>query len=431
MPEDKVRRFQDRIHATAKANPERRFHALRDKVYRRDILEMAWDDVRKNHGAPGPDGMTIHEIEEEGINQYLDTLEQELKAGTYRPGPVRRVNIPKPNGGTRPLGIPNVRDRVVQAAVKLVIEPIFEADFRSFSYGYRPGKSAHDATKVIYTLLNFGYEHVLDADIEHCFDEIPHDKLMTAIARRISDGYVLKLIKMWLKSPVLIDGTLCTSKKGTPQGGVISPLLANIYLHQLDTAWVVRGMTRRSGPNAQLVRFADDIVILSDKPLDIPVRVLCGILAELDLKLSERKTKLVEAEEGFDFLGFHFIRRYSREKGKKKTYFFPSPKSVARIKETIRTHAGNHVLHIPPEEVVKRLNLSVCGWCNYFCHSWYVEAFSEVYGYLYARFRRFLRRRKHESGMGRYRDLPNEALRERFGLVDWARITSRSRKEVA
>lgn len=419
MSEDKVRRFQDKLCTIAKSDPKRRFHSLRDKVYRRDVMEKAWGAVKENRGAPGPDGVTIREIEQRGVAGFLDELQTELKEKTYRPGPVLRVNISKPSGGTRLLGIPNVRDRVVQAATKLVIEPIFEADFMPFSFGYRPEKSAHDATREVYRWLNFGLENVLDADIEHCFDEIPHDKLMKAVARRISDGYILKLIKMWLKSPVLIDGTLCSAKKGTPQGGVISPLLANIYLHQLDVEWVRRGQTQRVGPNAQMVRYADDIVILSDKPLEGPAKVLCRILAGMGLKLSEKKTRIVRAEDGFNFLGFRFVRKYSKKWAGKKSYYYPSPESVKRIKKEIRERAGRRVLHVPPEDVARTLNSLVVGWRNYFRHSNATRAFAKVRECLLARFRRFLRRRVGKSGIGRYRDLPNEVLIERFGLAVW------------
>lgn len=424
MSVDKVEILQNKFTDIAKNDPERRFHSLRDKISRMDVLVRAWHEVKKNRGSPGLDGMSIQEIEEQGVEQVLLELQNELQTGTYKPGPILRVYIPKPNGGERPLGIPNIRDRIVQASVKLLIEPIFEADFLPFSYGFRPGRSAKDATKEIYKWLNYGHTYVLDADIEHCFDEIPHGKLLDAVSRRISDKYVLKLISMWLKSPVFENGALRKVKKGTPQGGVISPLLANIYLHQLDKRWLQQGMTRKNGCNAHMVRYADDIVILSNKPLAVPEKVLRRLLAELELKLSEKKTRIVEAKDGFDFLGFRFVRRYSPKHGKPKTYFFPSPKSVTKVKGHIREIAGNNRTHIPPEEIAKQLNMAITGWCNYFQWSWHNQAFSKVYGYTCMRFQRFLRRRQEKSGLGRYRDHPVSELQTKYGLITWTRSTS-------
>lgn len=424
MSIDKVEILQNKFTDIAKDDPKRKFHSLRDKLSRMDFLERAWYEVKKNRGSPGPDGISIKVIEEQGVEHLLLELQNELQVGTYKPGPILRVNIPKPNGGMRPLGIPNIRDRIVQASMKLLIEPIFEADFLPFSYGFRPGKSAKDATKEIYKWLNYGHIYVLDADIEHCFDEIPHGKLLDALSRRISDKYVFKLVSMWLKSPILEDGTLRKVKKGTPQGGVISPLLANIYLHQLDKWWVQQGMTRKDGHNAQMVRYADDIVILSDKPSNIPEETLRRLLAQLELKLSEKKTRSVEAKDGFDFLGFRFIKRYSPKYGKPKTYFFPSPKSVTKVKRRIREIAWNNKTHIPPKQIAEQLNRAVSGWCNYFQWSWHNRAFSKVYGYLCKRFQRFLRRRKEKPGFGRYRDHPIFELQTKFGLKTWTRSTS-------
>jgi group II intron reverse transcriptase/maturase len=423
MSDDKVRKLQDRLTDAAKSDPKRKFYSLKDKIYRMDVLERAWQDVRQNKGAPGPDGTTVQELEEAGIEFLLSELHEELRTDTYHPGPIRRVYIPKPNGGERPLGIPNVRDRIVQASLKLVIEPIFEADFRPFSYGFRPGRSAEDATREVYKWLNFGLVNVLDADIERCFDEIPHDKLLAAIRRRISDRYVFRLISMWLKSPILDKGELHKSKKGTPQGGVISPLLANIYLHQVDEEWIRSGMCRKSGYNAQMVRYADDIVILSDKPLDEPRKTLQDILARLGLRLSDTKTRVTKAEKGFEFLGFRFTRQYSRKHRKVQTTYFPSPESVKRMKGRIREIAGNNRLHILPKEVVEELNMAVTGWCNYFQWSWHDAAFTKVFSYLRARFMRFLRRRRNKSGFGRARDLPISKLHEEYGLMTRMRST--------
>jgi len=413
---ENVEKLKNKFTEMAKNDKERRFHSLRDKIYRMDVLECAWQEVKKNKGASGPDGQTIVEIEELGADKLLSELFEELRTGTYTPGPVLRVYIPKKNGGKRPLGIPNVRDRIVQAAVKLVIEPIFEANFLSFSYGFRPGKSAKDASSEINYWLKRGHRHVLDADIEKCFEEIPHYQLMNAIARRISDKYVLKLIKMWLKSPVLIDGTLRKMKKGTPQGGVISPLLANIYLHQVDTAWLDSGMTRKGGWNAQMVRYADDIVVLSTRPVTVPREKLQEILASLGLKLSEKKTRTIYAEDGFDFLGFRFTRKYNRESKKYVCQYFPSPKSVKAVMVKIREIAGNNRTYILPTQIAKELNIAVTGWCNYFRWSWHNRAFTKVYSYVHSRFQRFLRRRKEKSGFGRYRDNSVQILRNKYGL---------------
>jgi len=418
---ENVERLKNKFTEMAKNDKKRRFHSLRDKIYRMDVLECAWKEVKKNKGVSGPDGQSITEIEEQGAEKLLSELFEELRTGTYKPGPVLRVYIPKKNGGKRPLGIPNVRDRIVQAALKQIIEPIFEADFLPFSYGFRPGRSAKDANSEIHYWLKRGHRHVLDADIEKCFDEIPHDKLMNTIARRISDKYVLKLIKMWLKSPVLADGTLQKMKKGTPQGGVISPLLANIYLHQVDTAWLDAGMTRKGGWNAQMVRYADDIVVLSNRPVTVPREKLQEILAVLGLKLSDKKTRSVKAEDGFDFLGFRFIRKYNRESRKYVCQYFPSPKSVKRMKEKIREIAGNNRTYILPNQIAKELNIAVTGWCNYFRWSWHNRAFTKVYSYVCSRFQRFLRRRKEKSGFGRYRDYPAHTLKSKYGLQTWFR----------
>lgn len=424
MSTDKVEILQNKLTDIAKTDPKRRFHSLKDKVYRMDILERAWHEVKTNRGSSGPDGISIPEIEEHGVESFLLELQEELRTGNYKPGPTLRVYIPKSNGGKRPLGIPNVRDRIVQASLKLLIEPIFEADFLPSSYGFRPGKSAKDATREIYTWLNYGHTYILDADIEHCFDEIPHDKLLNAVSRRISDKYVLKLISMWLKSPILENGTLHKVKKGTPQGGVISPLLANIYLDQLDKWWIQQGMTRRSGCDAHMVRYADDIVILSSKPTDIPEKTLRRLLSLLELKLSEKKTHFVEAKDGFDFLGFRFVRRFSSEHGKPKTYFFPSPKSVKKVKKRIREIAGNDKTYVPPCEIAKQLNVAVTGWCNYFQWSWHLPAFRQVYSYLTMRFQRFLRRRQEKPGLGRYRDHPVIEAQTKYGLKTWTRSTA-------
>jgi group II intron reverse transcriptase/maturase len=327
--------LQSRLYQAAKADRKRRFHTLDDKICRMDILREAWKHVAKNRGTPGIDGGTIEAIEKTGADEFLRALQRELVEESYRVQCVKRVYIPKPDGGKRPLGIPTVKDRVVQQAVRLIIEPIFEADFQEFSYGYRPKRSAKQASLAVYKWLNYGLTEVIEVDIEGFFDHVNHQHLKAFLMERIADGYILKLITEWLRAGVVYFDTVTYSEMGTPQGGVISPLLANIYLNRLDEWWNELGMNQRSLHNAQLVRYADDIVIFTDKDATTVLGILTELLRELGLKLKAEKIKATNAHEGFDFLSFHFMRRYQKRHGKQVTYFYPSKKAAERFRSKI------------------------------------------------------------------------------------------------
>jgi group II intron reverse transcriptase/maturase len=302
--QDKVRELQRTLYRAAKADPGRRFHALYDKVHRRDVLERAWGLVRANRGAAGIDRKTIADVEQHGVSRLLDELAADLKNGRWRPLPARRVFIPKPGREElRPLSIPSVRDRVVQAAAKIVIEPIFEADFLPCSFGFRPKRSAHDALQVLIDESWRRRRWVLETDVANCFEAIPHSGLMSAIQERISDRNILKLLRAMLRAGVMQDGAVRRDVAGTPQGGVISPLLANVYLHRLDRCWRARG-------RGVLVRYADDLVVLCHNQRDAEraLAALTAIMAEMGLELKQAKTRIVhlaEGGEGLDFLGFH------------------------------------------------------------------------------------------------------------------------------
>ena len=403
---EQIRTLQRKLYAKAKVEPGYRFYRLYDKVYRADILAHAYKLAKANDGAPGVDGVTFDQIEEQGQKEWLAGLGEELRARTYRPQAVRRVLIPKPGGGARPLGIPTIRDRVVQTAAKLVLEPIFEADLDPEAYGYRPKRSALDAVRRVHGHLKAGYTDVVDADLSKYFDTIPHGELLRCVARRISDGQVLALIKMWLKSPVevrdgtggkrLVGGRGATC--GTPQGGVISPLLANVYMNRFLKYWRQNGLEKRL--KAHVVVYADDLVILTRGHAQEAHEVLRHVMTRIGLTVNETKTKLRRATtERFDFLGYTFGPCWDRRTGKRYLGAAPSPKSRQRLRGKV--HALLRPFNVRPwPDVRDQLNAMLRGWRGYFSYGTRARAYSEVDWYVADRVRNFLRRRHKVRSRG-------------------------------
>jgi RNA-directed DNA polymerase len=367
--DDKVRELQRKLYRAAKAEPGRRFHALYDKVHRRDVLERAWELVRRNGGAAGIDRVTLAEVERYGVPRLLDQLAADLREEEYRPLPARRVWIPKPGQSEmRPLSIPAVRDRVVQAALKLVVEPVFEADFRPASFGFRPKKAAHDALQVLLDESFRGRRWVMETDIANCFAAIPHDRLMSAVEERVCDRKVLKLLRAMLAAGVLEEGTVRRTVSGTPQGGVISPLLCNVYLNRLDRAWETKG-------SGVLVRYADDLLAMCSTRAEAEHALIkvTAMLASLGLEPKADKTRIVHLDvggEGFDFLGFHhrLVRARGRT-GTKRIVFlarWPSRRATQHARDRVRELTARKRLLVPVEAVVGSLNRFLRGWAGFF-----------------------------------------------------------------
>jgi RNA-directed DNA polymerase len=421
---EKIRTLQNKLYLKAKGEPAYRFYLLYDKVWRADILLHAYRLCRANGGAAGVDGETFADIGERGVEVWLAALAAELREEKYRPEAVRRVRIPKPDGGERLLGIPTVRDRVVQQAAKLVLEPIFEADFEPNAYGYRPKRGALDAVQEVHRAIQHGEVHVVDADLSKYFDTIPHRELMRSVARRVSDGKMLRLIKMWLKAPAEETDdrghTLRTggerSREGTPQGGVISPLLANVYIHRLLKTWEKFGLERHL--RARIINYADDLVILCRDRFgaESALKSLRWIVERLGLRLNEEKTHLRHAkEESFDFLGYTFGPMVSRRTGAGYLGMTPSKKRVKRFKQKLRgvLRPGNQrrIQH-----VVAALNRKLVGWKNHFSVGTRAGVYRSLDEYACMLLRKFLVRRHKVPGRGTRR-FGNQWLRSSLGLV--------------
>jgi group II intron reverse transcriptase/maturase len=419
-----VQKLQAALHAKAKGEPKFRFYALYDKVYRKDVLWMALRRCRHNGGKPGVDNQTFVDIEQYGEAKWLEELAEELRTKTYQPQAVRRVYIPKPDGKQRPLGIPTIKDRIVQTALLIVLEPIFEADLQPEQFAYRAEHSALDAVQAVHRLLNTGYTEVVDADLSGYFDSIPHAELMQCVARRISDKAVLHLLKLWLVAPVEEKGARghvhrTTRNKdegrGSPQGAPISPLLANLYMRRFVLGWKTLGHEARL--QARIVNYADDFVICCRRTGQRAYRTMQEMMRRLKLTVNETKTKLCRVPtETFDFLGYTFGRCYSTQTGRCYLGTRPARKKIRKLCESISELTSRRMLWLDPEEIVGRLNGRLRGWANYFKLGPVSKAYHAVDRHVRARLRRWLSKKHKQRGPG-YARYSDSYLHQELGLV--------------
>ncbi|MCY3613880.1 MAG: group II intron reverse transcriptase/maturase [Bacteroidetes bacterium] len=421
---ERVRRLQTVLHAKAKESADHRFHALADKVWRMDFLWEAWKLVRRNGGSAGVDGETIVDVKQRGVEAWLQELSQDLRDGTYTPKAVRQVLIPKKQPGKfRPLGIPCLRDRVAQTSAMLVLSPIFEADLQPEQYGYREGRSAQDAVKRIHRLLNRGHQEVLDADLSNYFGEIPHAELMKSLARRISDGRMLRLIKAWMEMPVVEEdktgGKRRTNRarrerKGTPQGSPISPLLSNIYMRRFILGWKLLGYARQFG--AEIVCYADDFCVLGRASAAEMLMVITRLMNRLKLPINAQKTRCLRCpEEALEFLGYRIGWNYRPKTGTRYIGTRPSKGSVQSICRRISEQTDSRFGLIDAEEMVRRLNWILSGWANYFTLGQVSPAYRSIDRHATRRLRQWFCR-KHKIKSGEYVRFSDVRLREIYGL---------------